>query len=102
MSENQESIKMKIDKVTSGHVSHTSLQHTPKKTAENSVQSQRKNEKFHIDTLAIEQAQKDMAASPDIDMAKVNQIRNALTNGELNLDSKVLTKALMQFYTGHE
>ena len=43
-----------------------------------------------------------MKALPDIDMAKVNQIRDALAKGELNLDTKALSKAVMQFHTGHE
>ena len=43
-----------------------------------------------------------MASLPNVDMEKVEQIRNALTKGELSLDTKALSKALMQFHTGHE
>ena len=35
-------------------------------------------------------------------MVKVEQVRNALARGELNLDTQALSKAVMQFHTGHE
>ncbi|WP_099612037.1 flagellar biosynthesis anti-sigma factor FlgM [Vibrio fujianensis] len=93
---------MKIDKIAGGNVSHTSLQQTTTKTVDMPTRAKTPEHQVKVDTTAIEHAQKEMAALPDIDMAKVEQVRNALTNGQLSLDSKALSKALMQFYTGHE
>ncbi|BBM66245.1 flagellar biosynthesis anti-sigma factor FlgM [Vibrio alfacsensis] len=93
---------MKIDKVTSGHVSHTTLQQSSSKPAETAPQSQIREPALQANTAAVERAQAEMQSLPDVDMAKVEQIRNALARGELNLDTKALSKALMQFHTGHE
>ncbi len=93
---------MKIDKVTSGHVSHTTLQQSSRKPAETAPQSQIREPALQANTAAVERAQAEMQSLPDVDMAKVEQVRNALARGELNLDTKALSKALMQFHTGHE
>lgn len=93
---------MKIDKVTGGHVAQTRLQQessnvvnvaTAKKTAEAT---------FNANTAALDKALVEMDTLPDVDMAKVEQIRNALARGELSLDTKALSQAVMQFHTGHE
>ncbi|GAB7227907.1 flagellar biosynthesis anti-sigma factor FlgM [Vibrio rotiferianus] len=97
-----EDYKMKIDKVAGGHVPHTSLQQTTKKPLEAPVRAQVQEHSFQADTSAIDKAQKEMASLPNVDMEKVEQIRSALTKGELSLDTKALSKALMQFHTGHE
>ncbi|AXY02648.1 flagellar biosynthesis anti-sigma factor FlgM [Vibrio alfacsensis] len=93
---------MKIDKVTSGHVSHTTLQQSSSKPAETAPQSQIREPALQANTAAVERAQAEIQSLPDVDMAKVEQVRNALARGELNLDTKALSKALMQFHTGHE
>ncbi|CAE6932319.1 COG2747 Negative regulator of flagellin synthesis (anti-sigma28 factor) [Vibrio sp. B1REV9] len=93
---------MKIDKVTSGHVSYTTLQQSSRKPAETAPQSQIREPALQANTAAVERAQAEMQSLPDVDMAKVEQVRNALARGELNLDTKALSKALMQFHTGHE
>ncbi len=57
---------------------------------------------FQANTAAIDRAQAEMKSLPDVDMEKVEQVRNALARGELSLDTKALSKAIMQFHTGHE
>ena len=93
---------MKIDKVAGGHVPQTKFQQASKKPVETVTKSKVHEPAFQANTAAIDRAQAEMSALPDVDMAKVEQIRNALTRGELNLDTKALSKALMQFHTGHE
>ncbi|KAB0302275.1 flagellar biosynthesis anti-sigma factor FlgM [Vibrio fortis] len=93
---------MKIDKVSGGHVPQTTLQQSSKKTADKVTRHQESAPLFEANTASIDHAQATMKSLPDIDMAKVNQIRDALAKGELNLDTKALSKAVMQFHTGHE
>lgn len=93
---------MKIDKVTGGHVPQTKFQQASKKPVEPVIQSRTSEPALQANTAAIERAQAEMQSLPDIDMAKVEQIRNALARGELSLDTKALSKAVMQFHTGHE
>ena len=93
---------MKIDKVSGGHIPQTALQQSGKKTADKVTQNQVSEPIFEANTASIDHAQTTMKSLPDIDMAKVNQIRDALAKGEINLDTKALSKAVMQFHTGHE
>ncbi|MDF5324725.1 flagellar biosynthesis anti-sigma factor FlgM [Vibrio parahaemolyticus] len=93
---------MKIDKVAGGHVPHTNFQQASKKPVETMEQTKVSEPAFQANTAAIDRAQAEMKSLPDVDMEKVEQVRNALARGELSLDTKALSKAIMQFHTGHE
>ncbi|EGQ9465731.1 TPA: flagellar biosynthesis anti-sigma factor FlgM [Vibrio parahaemolyticus] len=93
---------MKIDKVTGGHVPQTNFQQASKKPVETMEQTKVSEPAFQANTAAIDRAQAEMKSLPDVDMEKVEQVRNALARGELSLDTKALSKAIMQFHTGHE
>ncbi|MCG9231468.1 flagellar biosynthesis anti-sigma factor FlgM [Vibrio diabolicus] len=93
---------MKIDKVAGGHVPQTKLQQASKQPVDIVEQSKVHEPTFQANTVAIDRAQAEMASLPDVDMEKVEQVRNALARGELSLDTKALSKAIMQFHTGHE
>ncbi len=93
---------MKIDKVAGGHVPQTNFQQASKKPVEAMEQTKVSEPAFQANTAAIDRAQAKMKSLPDVDMEKVEQVRNALARGELSLDTKALSKAIMQFHTGHE
>ncbi|ELB2890220.1 flagellar biosynthesis anti-sigma factor FlgM [Vibrio parahaemolyticus] len=93
---------MKIDKVAGGHVPQTNFQQASKKPVETMEQTKVSEPAFQANTAAIDRAQAEMKLLPDVDMEKVEQVRNALARGELSLDTKALSKAIMQFHTGHE
>ncbi|HCM0710988.1 TPA: flagellar biosynthesis anti-sigma factor FlgM [Vibrio parahaemolyticus] len=93
---------MKIDKVAGGHVPQTNFQQASKKPVETMEQTKISEPAFQANTAAIDRAQAEMKSLPDVDMEKVEQVRNALARGELSLDTKALSKAIMQFHTGHE
>lgn len=73
-----------------------------KKPVETMEQTKVSEPAFQANTAAIDRAQAEMKSLPDVDMEKVEQVRNALARGELSLDTKALSKAIMQFHTGHE
>ncbi|EJG1729222.1 flagellar biosynthesis anti-sigma factor FlgM [Vibrio parahaemolyticus] len=93
---------MKIDKVAGGHVPQTNFQQASKKPVETMEQTKVSEPAFQANTAAIDRAQAEMKSLPDVDMEKVEQVRNALARGEMSLDTKALSKAIMQFHTGHE
>ncbi len=93
---------MKIDKVAGGHVPQTNFQQASKKPVDTMEQTKVSEPAFQANTAAIDRAQAEMKSLPDVDMEKVEQVRNALARGELSLDTKALSKAIMQFHTGHE
>ncbi|EHR0573145.1 flagellar biosynthesis anti-sigma factor FlgM [Vibrio parahaemolyticus] len=93
---------MKIDKVAGGHVPQSNFQQASKKPVETMEQTKVSEPVFQANTAAIDRAQAEMKSLPDVDMEKVEQVRNALARGELSLDTKALSKAIMQFHTGHE
>ncbi|EJG2019204.1 flagellar biosynthesis anti-sigma factor FlgM [Vibrio parahaemolyticus] len=93
---------MKIDKVAGGHVPQTNFQQASKKPVETMEQTKVSEPTFQANTAAIDRAQAEMKSLPDVDMEKVEQVRNALARGELSLYTKALSKAIMQFHTGHE
>nr|EGQ9117000.1 flagellar biosynthesis anti-sigma factor FlgM [Vibrio parahaemolyticus] len=93
---------MKIDKVAGGHVPQTNFQQASKKPVETMEQTKVSEPTFQANTAAIDRAQAEMKSLPDVDMEKVEQVRNALARGELSVDTKALSKAIMQFHTGHE
>ncbi|MGF1750676.1 MULTISPECIES: flagellar biosynthesis anti-sigma factor FlgM [Vibrio] len=93
---------MKIDKVAGGHVPQTNFNQSKNQAPEAPARRAISNTDFNANTAALDKAQADLATLPNVDMAKVEQVRNALANGELGLDIKALSQAVMRFHTGHE
>ncbi|MGV2989727.1 flagellar biosynthesis anti-sigma factor FlgM [Vibrio sp. E150_011] len=93
---------MKIDKVAGGHVPQTALKQ-PNTSATEAPSRQSINAAvFNANTVALDTAQAELSQLPDVDMAKVEQVRNALKNGDLSLDVQALSQAVMRFHTGHD
>ncbi|MBR9786788.1 flagellar biosynthesis anti-sigma factor FlgM [Vibrio sp. J1-1] len=93
---------MKIDKVTGGHLAQTRLNQESNKTVEVAPSKKAVEATLNVNTAALDKAMVEMETLPEVDMEKVEKIRNALARGELNLDTKALSQAVMQFHTGHE
>lgn len=93
---------MKIDKVAGGHVTQSSLNHAPQKKPESVSVKSTPLAQVEVNITAIEQAQADMQRLSDVDLAKVAKVRDALAKGELSLDTQALSKAVLQFHTGHD
>jgi negative regulator of flagellin synthesis FlgM len=95
---------MKIDNVAGGHIPKTNLNQTKtQQVAEVAPPRKVTSEAgFTVNTAALDKAQSELATMPNVDMAKVESVRNALANGELELDMNALSQAVMRFHTGHE
>ncbi len=93
---------MKIEKVTGGHLTQTKFNQESSKSIETKPSKKVAEATLNANTAALDKAMVEMEALPDVNMAKVEQIRNALARGELSLDAKALSQAVMQFHTGHE
>lgn len=93
---------MKIDKVAGGHVPQTLLKQDSKPATAAPARQANDATTFNANTAALDKAQAELSQLPNVDMAKVEQVRNALANGELGLDIKALSQAVMRFHTGHE
>ena len=93
---------MKIDKVTGGHIAQTKFQQATKQPMDSPDEKTIHEPIMQVNTTAIENAQSAMNALPDIDMAKVEKIKDSLQRGELELNTEALSRAVMQFHTGHE
>lgn len=92
---------MKIDKVSGGQIHRTSFDQAPKKSPENISAPRVSENNMNANMAALDKAQAQMASLPDIDMAKVEQVRNDLAQGKIPLDTDALAKAVQEFYTGH-
>lgn len=93
---------MKIDKVATSQFPHAQLKSAEQQPSSQSVKNNAINTPSTIDSQRLAQAQQPLSALPDVDMAKVEQIKNALNRGEINLDIEALSSAILQFHTGHE
>ncbi len=93
---------MKIDKVAGGHVPQTNFNQSKTQTTEAPMRKTISESAFNANTAALDKAQAELSAMPNVDMAKVEAVRNALAKGELGLDVKALSQAVMRFHTGHE
>ncbi len=93
---------MKIEKVTGGQLTQTKFNQETSKAVETTPTKKITEATLNVNTAALDKALVEMESLPDVDMGKVEQIRNALARGELSLDAKSLSQAVMQFHTGHE
>lgn len=93
---------MKIEKVATSQFPHTQLKPSEQQINPQPVKNNAINTPSTTDSQRLAQAQQPLSALPDVDMAKVEQIKNALNRGEINLDIEALSSAILQFHTGHE
>ncbi|WP_342754233.1 flagellar biosynthesis anti-sigma factor FlgM [Pantoea sp. MBD-2R] len=50
------------------------------------------------ETGLVSQTQQALKAMPEVDLARVSEMKAALENGTLSLDGNVLAKAMMDYY----
>ena len=93
---------MKIDKVIGTHVQPSQLSNKESKPSQPSSAKPALEPQVSVDTQLVAKAQDTLAQLPDVDMAKVESVKQALARGELDLDISALSSALMRFHTGHE
>lgn len=93
---------MKIDKVIGTHVQPSQLSNRESKTSQPSSAKPAIEPQVSVDTQLVSKAQDTLNQLPDVDMAKVESVKQALARGELDLDISALSSALMRFHTGHE
>lgn len=93
---------MKIDKVSGTHIPHAQISHRDTQPETTDPARQAQSPAVSVNTRMIDQAQAELGTLPDVDMAKVESVKQALARGELNLDIEALAGAVMRFHTGHE
>ncbi|WP_434139097.1 flagellar biosynthesis anti-sigma factor FlgM [Photobacterium leiognathi] len=93
---------MKIDKIATTQLNQTQLTKTAQQPATEKKAVASNNTSTSIDSQLLAQAKQPLSALPDVDMAKVEQIKAALNRGEISLDVDALSSAILQFHTGHE
>lgn len=93
---------MKIDKVIGTHVQPSQLTNKEPKTSQPASAKPALEPQVSVDSQVVAKAQDTLAQLPDVDMAKVESVKQALARGELELDISALSSALMRFHTGHE
>lgn len=93
---------MKIDKVVGTHVQPSQITQKESKTSQPTSAKPAVEPQVSVDTQLIAKAQDTLGQMPDVDMAKVESVKQALSRGELDLDISALSGALMRFHTGHE
>ncbi|WP_305374434.1 flagellar biosynthesis anti-sigma factor FlgM [Photobacterium leiognathi] len=93
---------MKIDKIATTQFNQTQLTKTAQQPATEQKTVVSNNTSTSIDSQLLTQATQPLSALPDVDMAKVEQIKTALNRGEISLDVDALSSAILQFHTRHE
>lgn len=93
---------MKIEKVTGGQLTQTKFNQESSKAIDTKPSKKVAESALNVNITSLDKAMVEMETLPNVDMAKVDQIRDALARGELTLDTKALSQAVMQFHTGHE
>ncbi|MBB4862041.1 negative regulator of flagellin synthesis FlgM [Pseudomonas nitritireducens] len=54
------------------------------------------------DSLRLDEMQETLRAMPDVDQARVAEIRRALMNGELQNDTSVLASSILSYHRGSD
>lgn len=54
------------------------------------------------ESLPLEQLQDALGALPEIDLAKVEAIKQALQRGEISLDAGVLSRSMLAYHNGND
>ena len=93
---------MKIDKIATTQFNQTQLTTAQQQSTTEQQTVAKQTTSTAIDSQLLTQAIQPLNALPDVDIAKVEQIKAALNRGEINLDVEALSSAILQFHTGHE
>ena len=93
---------MKIDKVIGTNVQPSQFSSKEAKNSQSTSAKPALEPQVSIDTQLVAKAQDTLAQLPEVDMAKVESVKQALARGELELDIAALSGAVMRFHTGHE
>lgn len=94
---------MKIDKISSPPIPTSPLnQQIEAHTSEKQSSVYKVQPETTITQNLMTDASERLAELPTIDGDKVSAIKEALSQGELELDITALTHAVMQFHRGHE
>ncbi|PSV21273.1 flagellar biosynthesis anti-sigma factor FlgM [Photobacterium leiognathi subsp. mandapamensis] len=93
---------MKIDKIATTHFNQTQLTTAQQQSTTGQQTVAKQTASTAIDSQLLTQAIQPLNALPDVDIAKVEQIKAALNRGEISLDVEALSSAILQFHTGHE
>ncbi|KPA51361.1 LfgM [Photobacterium leiognathi subsp. mandapamensis] len=93
---------MKIDKIATTHFNQAQLTTAQQQSTTGQQTVAKQTASTAIDSQLLTQAIQPLNALPDVDIAKVEQIKAALNRGEISLDVEALSSAILQFHTGHE
>ncbi|MBD8513833.1 flagellar biosynthesis anti-sigma factor FlgM [Photobacterium sp. 2_MG-2023] len=93
---------MKIDKVINSQVASSTQRPSSPAQVETAGKAKGLEPVISVSNQIISQAQEKLADLPDIDMEKVNAVKQALAKGDLKLDIDTLSSAILEFHTGHE
>lgn len=93
---------MKVDKIANPQLLATQLHSNEPKATEQSKTLKTTSMNITIDTNIAAKAEQALSEMQNVDLAKVEAVKLALKNGDINLDIKNLSDAVMRFHTGHE
>ncbi|MGY3894368.1 flagellar biosynthesis anti-sigma factor FlgM [Aeromonas enterica] len=77
----------------------TQLQRKPESaTAQPQARASQADAQISATTQFVNQARSQLATTSDVDMEKVNQIRQAISDGKLELDMDALSQAILDMH----
>ena len=85
-----------VDKLSTENKGHN----RPETLAQNAKNNTKQNPNTQLSNMskAAQQTFDSLSQQDDVDMAKVNQVKQAIANGELTLDQDVLINAMMDIH----
>lgn len=90
-------------KITPGHLqfAQTNVTHSAKESVKTQAPSPLRAAQSPPVDPALGQAQTQLKALPDIDMEKVAEIKNAISEGKIAINLDELTLSIQQFFNGN-